>query len=170
MKMLKGLVLGLLISLSAEEMALAADTSNAQWQAHMAAAKHFLDVINAKETFRSSRDAAIDSLSARMHAAYPTISDQTIHLYQQSIREEYVQDGDAFSNSVAEVYARHFSQQELSDLAAFYQSRVGKKYVEEMPGLAKEISNLQSDIVEKAEQDFRKKAQALAQKSGDTTK
>lgn len=170
MKMLKGLLCVLLMSLSAAGMAVAADASDAQWQAHVATAKHFLEVINAKATFRSARDAAIDSLSARLHATYPTMSDQTIQLYQQSIRDEYARDGDAFSDGVAEVYARHFSEQELSDLTAFYQSGLGKKYVEEMPGLAKEISNLQSDIIEKAELDFKEKVRAQAQKSGAATK
>jgi hypothetical protein len=52
-------------------------------------------------------------------------------------------------NSIAVVYAQKFSEAELKEIAAFYQSPTGKKMVTEMPGVMKESYEAMQDYSRK---------------------
>lgn len=52
---------------------------------------------------------------------------------------EFTKKGDEMIDIAAHVYARRMSEQELKDAAAFFNSPVGKKYVEVQPGMLDEL-------------------------------
>jgi hypothetical protein len=39
-----------------------------------------------------------------------------------------------------QVYGQRFSEKELNDLIAFYETPTGKKFVQQLPGLMKDVS------------------------------
>ena len=48
-----------------------------------------------------------------------------------ALRAEYGARRDEITKGIANVYATHFTEQELKDMAAFYKSPLGKKMIEE---------------------------------------
>jgi hypothetical protein len=50
-----------------------------------------------------------------------------------TLRTEYAARRDEVGNEIARLYATHFTEQELKELAAFYKSPLGKKMIEEEP-------------------------------------
>src|SRR6185503_3074705 len=68
----------------------------------------------------------------------PALSDATIAALIQKIRDVVMARQDELLRLYAIEYARHFSEQELHDLASFYRSDLGKKYIAEVPVLVKE--------------------------------
>lgn len=50
-----------------------------------------------------------------------------------ALRAEYAVRRDEIGNEIARLYASHFTEQELKELAAFYKSPLGKKMIEAEP-------------------------------------
>jgi hypothetical protein len=55
------------------------------------------------------------------------------------LKPEFVKDGDQMTDLAAHIYAQQMSEQELKDTAAFFNSPVGKKYVEVQPAMLDQL-------------------------------
>jgi hypothetical protein len=77
---------------------------------------------------------------AQIKRAAPSLSDAAIDTIVQTIRTVVMGREDELLRLNAIEYARHFTEQELKDLAAFYESDLGKKYISEVPNLIRETS------------------------------
>ncbi|MCW6510737.1 DUF2059 domain-containing protein [Lichenifustis flavocetrariae] len=55
------------------------------------------------------------------------------------LQPEFLKKGDEMIDMAARIYARHMSETELEQAAAFFNSPVGKKYVEVQPAMLDEV-------------------------------
>ena len=65
-----------------------------------------------------------------------TAKDKIIDFYQKYIGWSVIK------NDIANIYAKHFTKEELNDLLKFYQSPTGKKAIKEMPSIMMESREL----------------------------
>ena len=85
----------------------------------------------------------------------------------KTLQPEFVKKGDEMVDVAAHVYARRMSEQELKDAAAFFNSAVGKKYVEVQPGMLDELvvamqswtQQLSSFMMQRVHDEMKKKGQ-----------
>lgn len=53
--------------------------------------------------------------------------------FVEKFREKVAEDAEGFVTILSGVYERHFTKQDVEDLILFYESPIGKKYIEKMP-------------------------------------
>jgi hypothetical protein len=68
----------------------------------------------------------------------PELKANLIEVLKQ-LQPEFLKKEDDMINTAAHIYARRMSEQELKDAAAFFNSPVGKKYVEVQPAMLDEL-------------------------------
>ena len=68
----------------------------------------------------------------------PTISDDALAAFQTALQDEIRKSSPQLLTQIARLYARHYTLDELKQLAAFYNSPVGKKTVSSAADIAKE--------------------------------
>jgi hypothetical protein len=67
---------------------------------------------------------------------------------------------------IVPIYARHFTQEELEQLLAFYQSPIGKRMVEEQPLLVKESMEVGAEWGRKLAEEAMKESEEEDKKDG----
>jgi len=86
------------------------------------------------------------------------------------IRAEFEHALTAFTTEVMkdapEVYARHFSAQELRDMVAFYKSPSGTKALHEMPKVMADVGGRMAPRMQALQSDLDGRMQAILQKHG----
>ena len=102
----------------------------------------------------AARDVVLSSGMARSFAPMvPQLTEQIVPLFTktrpelttdlkatlQELQPEFTRDGDQMIDIAAHIYARRMSEAELKDTAAFFNSPVGKKYVEVQPPMLDEL-------------------------------
>jgi hypothetical protein len=114
--------------------------ADAPSESHIAAAIDFLKAIHSDVNIQAMLDVVIPLAMQQAKRAQPNLSDAAAAMILQRFREAITARQDEMMRLQATEYARHFSEQELHDLAAFYRSPVGQKYVTSIPTLLKETS------------------------------
>jgi hypothetical protein len=102
----------------------------------------------------AAHDLVVASGMARsFEPMVPQLSDQIIPLLTRTrpelkqnlsvvlaqLQPEFAKKGEQMVDVAARIYARHMSEQELKDAAAFFSSPVGKRYVSVQPALLDEL-------------------------------
>lgn len=102
----------------------------------------------------AARDVVVSSGMARSFAPMvPQLTEQIVPLFTktrpeltkdltttlQELQPEFTKDGDQMIDIAAHIYARRMSEAELKDTAAFFNSPVGKKYVDVQPPMLDEL-------------------------------
>jgi hypothetical protein len=105
----------------------------------MAAAMDLLDANRSTANIAAILDTLAPIETQQIRREHPGIDPATLDALQKAIRDEFVAREDDYKRMVAAVYAEHFSEEELRKLAAFYRSDVGKKYIDAVPTLLKEM-------------------------------
>ena len=105
-------------------------------------------------TMAAARDLVMASGMARSFAPMvPQLSDQIVPMLTrtrpelkqnltavlQELQPDFAKKGEEMIDIAARIYARQMSEQELRDAAAFFNSPVGKKYVNVQPGLLDQL-------------------------------
>jgi hypothetical protein len=67
---------------------------------------------------------------------------------------------------IVPIYARHFTQEELEQLLAFYQSPIGKRMVEEQPLIVKESMEVGAEWGRKLAEEAMKESEEADKKDG----
>ncbi|HMF26348.1 MAG TPA: DUF2059 domain-containing protein [Pseudolabrys sp.] len=85
------------------------------------------------------------------------------------LRADFAPRFDELTNEVAQLYATHFTEQELRDLLAFYKTPVGMKLITEQPKIGEEgikfaqgwANNLTDEAIAKMRDELKKRGHAL---------
>ncbi len=143
--MWKQMVLGFGLALAVSTGALADDPAAppaaaqaAPTDARLAAAVDLLEAQNAKANMKSMMDTFMSTAANAVRREHPDISEEKLKLFTDAFADEMVNSTDGLLKMQAQVYAEHFSEDELRGLAAFYRSDLGKKYIAQIPLIAKE--------------------------------
>jgi hypothetical protein len=118
----------------------AADSTVAPTDSRVAAALDLLQAQNTKANMEAMFDAVVAAAFNSAQRSHPNTSGDVLKQLQIAIREEVESSVDELLTLQAHEYAQHFSEEELRQLAAFYRSDLGKKYVSELPVIAKEMA------------------------------
>jgi hypothetical protein len=108
--------------------------------AQLAAAMDLLDANGSITSMGAMLDSLAPIEAEQIRREHPEIDIATSAKVLTAVRNEIVSREDEYKRIVAAVYARHFSEDELRKLAAFYRSDVGRKYIEMLPVLIKEVT------------------------------
>jgi hypothetical protein len=116
----------------------AANSESQVTDSRLAAAMDLLEAQNAKANMKLIIDTFMKLTVTSLKQSHPDLSDDKIKLFTEAFTDEMKSSLDDLVKLQAQVYARHFSEDELHALAAFYRTDVGKKYISEVPQIVKE--------------------------------
>jgi hypothetical protein len=114
--------------------------ADAPSESHIAAALDLLKANDAVGNIQAMLDVLTPIESRRIKREQPNLDDATVTLIMQKMRDAIVSRQDEMLRIYAIEYARHFTEQELRDLAGFYRSDLGQKYITSVPTLMKETA------------------------------
>jgi uncharacterized protein len=121
----------------------------------MAAARHVLDVTGAAGMGEKIWPAMMQNLKQSL----PSIPEEAWKSVDHDFRAFF--SSDDFLNRIATIYAEAFNEDELNQLAAFYETTVGKKFVEKTPDITLKCFQVGSqagrEMMEKALKNLREK-------------
>jgi len=100
--------------------------------AALAAAKDLIALKGGNNMFDPIVPGVIESAKNTLLPTNPQVSSQLSEV-AANLRKEFDGKRAELVNEVARIYARHFTEQELKDLAAFYRTPLGKKVITEEP-------------------------------------
>lgn len=102
--------------------------TNAQADSKEKLIKEMLELSGAKKMALQTMEMMISSFKKRM----PTVEND---FWNEFMKEA---DSDDLINMIIPVYAKHFTESEVKELIAFYNTSVGKKMVEKLPVISQE--------------------------------
>lgn len=104
-------------------------------------AQRLMDVTGALKMGRQMASMAANEMLKAMQAANPEIPARAGAIVTEITNAEFDQafaPGGEIAQGIAEVYARHFTVDELRAMIAFYESPIGRKVTESLPAVAQE--------------------------------
>lgn len=116
----------------------AAFAQDAISETHLAAARSAITALKLTDQFDAVLPAIAQQLQAEMTQKNPNLSDKIGEIVQAKALEVVGKRAD-LEKEVANVYAKSFTEQELNDIAAFYNSEAGKKLIGEGPIATREM-------------------------------
>ena len=113
-------------------------------------AQRLLDAMNLQKTLHDTIDTMYEAMQKQFLASADTSDKESVAEAEdtwKSFREKAAKIDFAaeLRDSYAEIYAKHFSEKELQDIVAFYESPTGQKTVQELPKLAGEAMQVGAD-------------------------
>jgi len=136
--------------------------------AQLAAARDLLDAAGAKSVLNALFASLVPMEVAGIRQKNPHVSDEAISAFTTAMQDELSANTDQLMNIYAELYAEHFSTEELQQISAFYRSDVGKKVIATMPQLLKELQPLALRWGAELGAHVRERVNAQLQKRGDS--
>lgn len=106
--------------------------------AHMKAARDAIAALHVTDQFDAVLPATAQQLQGQLVQKNPDMADTINRVVQEKALELVSRRAD-LEKEVALVYARSFSEQELKDIAAFYQTDAGRKLLAEGPIATREM-------------------------------
>lgn len=107
---------------------------------HIAAARSAIDAINATDPFDSILPAAAEQIKARLIANNLDLEDAISQAVDEQALALVSRRGD-LEEEAARVYAAAFTEEELTAIAEFYQTEVGKKLLQNGPIVSREVNS-----------------------------
>jgi uncharacterized protein len=132
--------------------------------AALASARSIITAWGMTRTFDVIVPQMLEQLERSVTATRPELKD-SLHATVLAIKPEFVKTEDDFIVTASQVLAKRMTEQELKDVAAFFQTPTGKKYIENEPGAISEIivqvqnwrEKLSVDVLARAHQEMKKK-------------
>jgi len=132
--------------------------------AAVAAADKILGDIGLKESIAIVVPGMMAELETNVTRTRPEIRD-SLHATLKAIQPEFDQTAKQTYITAATLLAQQMSEKDIADVAAFFESPAGKKYVEVTPVFMQKLSDvtgawrekLSTDILERARQEMKKK-------------
>jgi uncharacterized protein len=121
--------------------------------AKLALAKELIQVSGA-QAMLGSPDMMADAMVGQVKKSAPGVDNDAIEMLKKITKEEFTASVPGLLENSAKIYARHFSEAEMHDMIAFYQSATGKRVVTEMPALMRESMQMSSGISQRIVQRF----------------
>jgi len=137
----------LAMGLFASPIARAQDTVDPQ---RLALGAQLLDLAGAKERMTQMMDQIMPALTRLLEQANPGKEKEVGEVMTKYIVPKMKENLPEALHEGALVYANHFSEGELNQLIAFYQSPIGRKLVQEQPIIAQEMGRFGAAWAEKA--------------------
>lgn len=139
-----------------------AQTSAQPSAGQIAAAQELLKITNAESSMKNSLDGQVAMIGQQIKKAMPDIDTESLKLLENIARDEYSKKLPGILDESARIYARHFSENDLHALVAFYQTPAGRDFVSELPAVTQELSQasaeLAGDILVRFRQEMEKRA------------
>ncbi len=132
--------------------------------AAVAAADKILGVIGVKQSMALVVPGMLTELETNILRSRPELRD-SLRATLRAIQPEFDKTAQQTYDEAATILAAQMSEKEITDVAAFFESPPGKKYVEVMPVFLQKLSDvttpwrdkLSTEIVERARQEMKKK-------------
>lgn len=102
-------------------------------------------------------DALETALIGQLRQDAPDLKDDTLQTIRQVFREEMTANQKNMIDELIVIYARHYSEQDLKALAAFYRTEAGKRLVEQAPAVAMESGRLVMPVMMKIMESLKKR-------------
>jgi len=103
--------------------------------------QRLMDVTGSLKVGEQMAGATVDQVIKSMRAANPNLPPRATEIIRATIDAEFKKafaPGGDMANLLTGVYAKHFTQDDIRGLIAFYESPLGKKVVEALPAVAQE--------------------------------
>ncbi len=104
-------------------------------------AKQVLDLSGAAK-FYDHYDQNLDAMLSQLRQSMPGLDDATMADLKKIAVEEFNASRPEMVEGAAKIYARHFSEDDLKALVAFYKSSAGQHFAGELPAVAAESMQL----------------------------
>lgn len=104
---------------------------------HIALARAVLDFTGARKTFEDVTPKLLMDARNVILRTRPTLQ-ADLDAASLEVAKQLATADEELVNDIAVIYAQKFTEQELKDIAAFYQSAAGKKMTAEMPSVLSE--------------------------------
>jgi hypothetical protein len=112
--------------------------ADAPGESHIAAALDLLNATHANDILKAMLDALTPAETQTIKRAAPSLSDAMVATIEKQLSDTVISRQDELLRIQAIEYARHFDESELRDLAAFYRTPLGQKYILATPVILKE--------------------------------
>ncbi|ALE03879.1 DUF2059 domain-containing protein [Bartonella ancashensis] len=130
---------------------------------HLEAAKKMIKVIHATDQFDSFLPTAARDLKNELVSSDPNLEAVISDIVDKNALALAKRRAD-LEKAIAYVYTKYFSLEELDKITVFYSSDVGKKFLTEVPNIARDSyavfnewsSSLMEDLVKNVENDMAK--------------
>ena len=107
-------------------------------EAHIAAAKTAIKATESTDELNEILPRAAVRMSDQLIGTRPDIADQIQVIVNEAAIELAPRRGD-LEKEVAQIYARVFTQEDLQNIAEFFSTEAGKKFITELPIIVREI-------------------------------
>ena len=112
------------------------ETVTAQYRA---VAKELMELTGAAELSQQMGAAVTAQFVMALRQAYPDISPRAFEIVEEVVQEMLGQGmAEELADEAVQVYARHFTEEDLRELLAFYKTPVGRKVIAKMPAVVAE--------------------------------
>ena len=146
-------------------------TANAQPKpspAAIATAQQLVKLTGAASAFRPLVPGVIEQAKLLYLQQNPDLA-ADLNAVAAELRKEYAPRISELTNHVAELYAQRFTEAELKQIVAFYNSPVGKKYQNQLPQIVQDSGNFAHDwanklsdkVIEKMREDMKKRGHPM---------
>lgn len=109
-------------------------------QSHLAAARAAVAATKASDPYDAILFTAAQELKQQLIQKDPNLSDKIIQIVDQKTLDIAPRRGD-LETEIATVFARAFSEQELTEIANFYKTPAGQKFLSNNPIVVREMNN-----------------------------
>lgn len=105
-------------------------------------AMEILTVTDAKQRLMTMVDLMEPSMLKLIGEAHPSLSEKALDALRVALHEEMQAGLNDLMGQLAQIYVRHFTDDEMRTVLAFYRTDTGKKLLAEMPAITKESAAL----------------------------
>lgn len=142
MRILTGTALALLLVLGA------ARAEDAATPERLALAKEVMSLSGAIKVY-DNYDSNLDTMVAQIRQSVPYIDDAIAAELKKIATEEFAASKPEMIEGAAKLYARHFSEDDLKALVAFYKTAAGQHFAAETPALSSESMQLSAPFTKR---------------------
>ena len=125
-----------------------------------------LKVTGAQSLGLQMGQAVSNQLIDAMSRQNPNIPPKAVAAIKEEVNRLYVENMPALMTQLVQVYEKHFTQQEVEGLIAFYETPLGKKAVREMPKIMNESFRLGQEWGRSLVPELRARLNARLKKEG----
>ena len=123
-----------------------AQTAAEPTSGQLEAAHEILKITNIEGVMRGSVTDQSRLMAEQLQRAMPDIAPEALELFKRVTLEETEKSIPQLLEASAKIYARHFSEDDLRGLAAFYKSPLGSKFIAQLPEVSRECSLMSAEL------------------------
>ena len=124
---------------AAEDPAPPAQVQSKASPEQLAAARELLDAIGAKEMITKTFEMLGPLEAEQIRKRNPNVSEKALTVFSAAMQQELAASNGQLVDICAELYAEHFTTDELHKITAFYRSDVGRKFTATAPQMMQEL-------------------------------